>query len=560
MAVQQFYLLGELITSAREIDISSNLDLDGLKHLVASYFAIVEPTGIEFQVQESALQEVSDIIAITGPVAISIDGHAVRDPPGPKGLPYLGNFFEIYPDHLGNHQRLFQTYGPVIKTNNMGRVVYQTNDPNIALIAFAESDFFTKEINEAHPLYALKTPTAGVFLGDTDTEEWRIAHKFLPPALGPKAVRHYAPTMQKTVEDACKVLDVLDEQGEAWNVYQYMLKLGAQAVGKLTLGLDFQHFSSPDAPVHEMVHLIAEVLSLNKKVTSKGDWYSSLPFGDPKRLKDVKYRIEEMVEESIQRASRGGVEDLPLQDAAIEASNMVDYAIRAIDNKGEKLPKTSLVWALVVATGAGFTTTSSLLSWLIYGLVTYPGMQERLLQELVDNDFTDETQITSEYTDRLVFQDKYIKEMQRKHNPSFQPGRTARTDLILPGGYKIPKDAVMIPALHHIHHNPEVWSNPEKFDPDRWDTDEVKNRPKGSYMPFAAGGRMCIGFNFALQEIKVFLPKLIYRYKFTREGDATVEYDPMFQLIRPNNLYVRAERRVKWPPKSDTAAPKNTTA
>lgn len=280
-------------------------------------------TGVGFQVQESSLQEVSDITSIDGPVAISIDGHAVRDPPGPKGLPYLGNFFEIYPDHLGNHQRLFEHYGPVIKTNNMGRVTYQTNDPNIASIAFAESDFFTKKINEAHPLYALKTPAAGVFLGDTDTPEWKVAHKFLPPALGPKAVRHYAPTMQKTVEDASKVFDALDEQGEAWNVYQYMLKLGAQAVGKLTLGLDFNHFSSPDAPVHEMVHLIAEVLSLNKKVTSKGDWYSSLPFGDPKRLKDVKGRIEDMVEESIQRAAKGGMEDLPLQDAAVQATNMV---------------------------------------------------------------------------------------------------------------------------------------------------------------------------------------------------------------------------------------------
>lgn len=183
-------------------------------------------------------------------------------------------------------------------------------------------------------------------------------------------------------------------------------------------------------------------------------------------------------------------------------------------------------------------------------MVTYPGMQERLLQELVDNDFTEDTEITSDYTDRLVFLDKYIKEMQRKHNPSFQPGRTAKTDLILPGGYKIPKDAVVIPALHHIHHNPDLWSDPAKFDPDRWDTEKVKNRPKGSYVPFAAGPRMCIGFNFALQEIKVFLPKLVYRYKFTREGDATVEYDPMFQLIRPNNLYVRAEKRVKWPPKS----------
>jgi hypothetical protein len=129
--------------------------------------------------------------------------------------------------------------------------------------------------------------------------------------------------MQKTVEDSFKVFDYFDEQGEAWNVYQHMLKLGSQAVGKLTLGLDFQHFSSPDAPVHEMVHNIAELLSLNKKVTSKGDWYSYLPFGDPKRLKVLKARIEDMVDDSIQKASRGGVEDLPLQDAALSASNMV---------------------------------------------------------------------------------------------------------------------------------------------------------------------------------------------------------------------------------------------
>lgn len=507
--------------------------------------------GIEFSGQDTCLTDISEIISSTVPVAITIDGHAVRDVPSPKGLPFVGNFFQIFPDHLGNHQRLFEQYGPLIKTNTLGRTVYQTNDPVISAIVLNESDFFTKKINEAHPLYALKTPSAGVFLGDTDTPEWRVAHKFLPPALGPKAVRHYAPTMQKTVEDACTVLDQLDEQGEAWNVYQYMLKLGSQAVGKLTLGLDFKHFSSADAPIHEMVHLIAEVLSLNKKVTSKGDWYASLPFGDPKRLKDTKARIEQLVEESIQEAQRGGVEDLPLQDAALRAVNMVDYAIRATDNKGEKLPKSSLVWALVVATGAGFTTTSSLLSWLIYGLVTYPGMQDRLLQELVDHGFDDNTEITADFTDKLTFLDKYIKETQRRHNPSFQPGRTAKVDLILPGGYKIPKDAVVISALHHIHNNPAIWDNPARFNPDRWDTDEVKQRHKAAYIPFATGPRMCIGFNFALQEIKVFLPKLVYRYKFTREGDGAIEYDPMFQLIRPNNLYVRAERRVKWPPKSD---------
>lgn len=279
--------------------------------------------GISFQNQDNALLDITDVTSIPGPVAIAIDGHGVRDPSGPTGLPYVGNYFEVYPDHLGNHQRLFEQYGKLFKTTNMGRTIYQTNDPELSAIVFTESDFFTKKINEAHPLYALKTPAAGVFLGDTDTPEWKIAHKFLPPALGPKAVRHYAPTMQKTVEDSFRVFDAFDEQGEAWNVYHYMLKLGSQAVGKLTLGLDFEHFTEPDAPLHEMVHLIAEILSLNKKVTSKGDWYGRMPFGDPQKLRRGRARVEQLVEESIQRAERGGVEDLPLQDAALKASNMV---------------------------------------------------------------------------------------------------------------------------------------------------------------------------------------------------------------------------------------------
>lgn len=351
MPSQTFYLLGQDVSTAKTIEVNHSKSLEDLKLLIAAHFAITDPNGewpfvlhpyshserewvliigiltiipgIGFLGKDAVLTETSEVTTASGPVPITIDGHAVRDPPSPRKLPFVGNFFEVYPDHLGNHQRLFDQYGPVIKTDNMGRITYQTNDPAIAAIALAESDFFTKKINEAHPLYALKNASAGVFLGDTDTEEWRVAHKFLPPALGPKAVRHYAPTMQKTVEDAFKVLDHLDEQGEAWNVYYYMLKLGSQAVGKLTLGLDFQHFTSPSAPVHEMVHSIAEMLSLNKKVTSKGDWYNKLPFGDPKRLRDLKARIEEMVGESIEVASRGGVEDLPLQDAAVKADNMV---------------------------------------------------------------------------------------------------------------------------------------------------------------------------------------------------------------------------------------------
>lgn len=168
---------------------------------------------IEFTDGTNIFSSAEEFLGSSAPVAITIAGRAARDVPGPPCVPYAGNFFDVFPDHLGNHQRLFETYGPIIKTSSFGCVLYQTNDPTIAAVVFAESDFFTKEINEDHPLFPLKNRTAGVFLGDTDTPEWKVAHKFLPPALGPKAVRHYAPTMQHTIEDSFAVFDTLCEQG-----------------------------------------------------------------------------------------------------------------------------------------------------------------------------------------------------------------------------------------------------------------------------------------------------------------------------------------------------------
>ncbi|KAI4833673.1 putative cytochrome P450 monooxygenase [Aureobasidium sp. EXF-8845] len=346
-----------------------------------------------------------------------------------------------------------------------------------------------------------------------------------------------------------------------------MLKLSSATVGKIVLGIDFEHFTSIDAPLHRMPLAIAQSLALNKKITSMGEWYSHLPFGDPKRLKDLQAFMAGEIGKVIAESKGSGTEDLPLQDAALKAANLVDYLTRAVDNSGNRLPTENMAAALTVAAGAGFTTTSSLLSWLIFGLVTYPGMQERLVQELVNHGFKDDEEVAPELIEELEELDKYVKEMQRKHNPSYQPGRTAQKDLILPGGLRMHKGEVIIAALHHIHNNPKVWENPDRFDPDRWDTEKVKKRGRTDYIPFAAGQRMCVGFNFALQEIKIFIAQLVWRYEWIKDGNVETEYDPFFQLIRqailplqghshsliinrPVNLYVRTKRRTVYPSKS----------
>lgn len=192
------------------------------------------------------------------------------------------------------------------------------------MLTLLQGGFWSKKINSDHPLYGIKDPMAGVFLADTDGESWKVVHKFLAPALSPKAVRHYTPQMQNTAEQAFKVFDEFDSKGEAFNVYQYMFKVGSTAIGKLALNQDLHHFDSIDAPLHDLVRSVGENLELNKKVSTMGDWYSHVPWGAPKQLKDNKAHVKEMIDEAVAKVTgEGQVEDLPISDAALKASCIV---------------------------------------------------------------------------------------------------------------------------------------------------------------------------------------------------------------------------------------------
>ncbi|PKS06184.1 hypothetical protein jhhlp_007501 [Lomentospora prolificans] len=549
MSSQNFYLLGDDLTTSRPVAIDSTWKFEDLKRAIGLEFHVVQPSGISFHSEDRDLESVKDVLSATSPISIRIDGRPIQSPQGPQGLPIVGSFYEIFPDHLGNHYRLFRKYGPVIKTTNMGKTTYLTDSPEVAQVAFMESAYFTKKINASHPLWGVKDNTA-IFVGDTETENWRLAHKFLPTSMGPKAVRHYTPLMQQCARKAFAVFDELSEKGQSWNVYQFMVKLASQTIGLFSLGTDFGHFTSADAKLHPLVTNIISLLSLNKKVTARGEWYRNLPFGDSARLKQVQKTTYNQLQEVIDKAPKAGIENMNMQEAAIKAACVVDFLLNAVDENGNHFPKGLILANMLIVTGAGYTTTSALMSWIIYSIVTYPGEQDRLLQELVDNGIGPDTEWTPELAHGLPYLDKFIKETQRLHNASFQPGRTTKTEVVVPGGYRLPPDAVIIPAIYGIHTNPDVWRDPFRFNPDRWDTEEVKNRHRCAYVPFATGPRGCIGFNFALLEVKILLSELIYRYEFVREGLEAIEYDPEFQLIRPLNFYVTAKNRTQWPAKS----------
>lgn len=161
----------------------------------------------------------------------------------------------------------------------MGRINYLTNSPEITDIAYKESQWFTKTTSAPdHPLYGIRDNTA-LFTCDTASPAFKFTHKFIPPSMSPKAVRHYSPLMQESVEKTFPVFDEFDQKGLGFNVYQYMVKLSGQTLGQFVLGMDFHHWDSMASQPHEIIHILTAILELNKAVQTRGNWYRYLPFG-----------------------------------------------------------------------------------------------------------------------------------------------------------------------------------------------------------------------------------------------------------------------------------------
>lgn len=160
----------------------------------------------------------------------------------------------------------------------------------------------------------------------------------------------------------------------------------------------------------------------------------------------------------------------------------------------------ALVSCYLGVMAAAFDTTSVAVTSMAYALATHPEWQDRLAAEAIEQ----AGPVTADSLKNLELCDRAWRETLRRYPVAVDLPRRPLRDVEL-GGYRIPTGAMVLALTGPLHFDPEVWTNPDAFDPDRFSPERAEDRKKrGAYFPFGAGAHSCIGAQLSTMESKAF--------------------------------------------------------
>lgn len=179
---------------------------------------------------------------------------------------------------------------------------------------------------------------------------------------------------------------------------------------------------------------------------------------------------------------------------------------------------------------AGHETTAKALTWTLYLLARAPDWQDKVRAEAAMV-LGPRAAVTAEDLDKLVITEMVAKEAMRLYPPAPVISRAAAQDCVL-GGRPIRKGALITIPIYCLHRHRQLWSDPDRFDPERFAPGKSEALPRTQFMPFGFGQRTCIGAAFAMIEAKVLLAMFVKAARFT--CDRTLAPEPISRVtLRP---------------------------
>ncbi|XP_058089505.1 abscisic acid 8'-hydroxylase 4-like [Magnolia sinica] len=417
-------------------------------------------------------------------------------PPGSMGWPYIGETFQFYSQDpnvfFASKQK---RYGEIFKTHLLGYPCVMLASPEATrFVLVTQAHLFKPTYPRSKEL--LIGPSALFFhKGDYHTR----LRKLVQGPLSPDAIRNLVPDIESI---SASVL-VSWAGGRVINTFHEMKKLSFD-VGILCI------FGRLDARYKEQ-------LKKNYFIVDNG--YNSFPTNIPgtayNKAVKARKRLAKILSEIVyQRKEKGLVE-----------KDLLGHLMNSKDMKGEFLTDDQIADNIIGVLFAAQDTTASVLTWILKYLHDNPKLLETIRAEqraIHESNEGGNIQLTWSQTRNMPITYRVIMESLRMASIISFTFREAVADVEYKG-YLIPKGWKVMPLFRNIHHNPEFFPDPQKFDPSRF---EVSPKPN-TFVPFGNGVHACPGNELAKLEMLIFIHHLVTKFRWEVVGPKSgIEYGP----------------------------------
>ncbi|MFJ2811902.1 cytochrome P450 [Streptomyces sp. NPDC087294] len=442
-------------------------------------------------------------------------------PDAPGALPLVGHIPHMARSPLEFFKKL-AALGPVTRIRIGSRPAYVVSRPNLVhRLHVGELDSFDK----GGPLFEKVRHYVGNGLASCPAHDHVRQRPALQPAFQRSRIERYAEVM---TESAAEVAGSWSE-GDEIDLYQQMHRLTTLVISRTLISAEV---AGPAAA--SIAESVPDIMSgVYWRMVVPGRWFPKLPIPVNRRYEEVDARVRKVVNEVVDTYRADGV----------DRGDLMSMVVAGCANEPD--PHKAVYDQVVTFLTAGLESVASSLVYTLRLLDRHPEITARVLAEIEEalGDGEGGELRAPGYGDmaKLKFTQNVLTEALRLFPPAWIVSRVATTDVNWEEGH-IPEGAGVFFSPYIAHRDPEVFPDPEAFDPDRWGPDRVTTLQRQSYFSLGAGRRKCIGDVYGTVESTIALVTVLSRWKLTHRPGSENDQPSVTALLIPPRTLVRVEK------------------
>lgn len=422
----------------------------------------------------------------------------IKPPPGPKGLPLLGNLLEFRTgDILGRWRQLHGRYGEAIRVRLGPVEAWSFTGPEAIHQALVTEH---KTMRKGWGYGGLRK-LLGEGLITTDQPHWASQRQALNPLFSPTATEDYAGAIYDAVEAGVYELERKAQRHETIDIGDAMMRLTMRVVSRAAFGVDLGegHDDVAWAFTYAFGYIAASITDPLRPPLF-------MPTRSNRRYRRALAIIEEFVAGLIDNAH-----DHP------DASSMNGLIMKALETNSRRMLRDEVISLYF----AGFETTARTMTFLMYELGKDPALRERARAEGMRFSRPDGARAVLK---RLPLSCEIVNESLRLYPPVAMLARQPATDVEI-AGFPIRAGTLIVLVPLITQRDPRYWPAGDSFAPDPDNPLAKRLTHKGAFIPFGGGPRICLGKHFAMVEMAIATGMLSDKLDWTLLDDTPPELE-----------------------------------